>query len=91
MKQIVAAFHGGQIPETFFSVAPDADPGTEIGPFRTLRKANNFAAQRFKGRADILVYSNVHLVKSEEISAEEYAAIMRDPKAHGLLIDPAAI
>jgi hypothetical protein len=91
MKEIIGAF--SEVPEIFYTVIPDSDRDTEIGPFRTFKKANNFAAWRFSGQADICAYSKMHLKKSEkiEIGTEEYARIMRDPKAHGLLVDPATI
>jgi hypothetical protein len=88
MKEIVAAF--SEVPEIFYTVIPDFDRDTEIGPFATFKKANNFAAWRFSSQANICAYSKMHLQKSEKIGAEEYASLRRNPKTRGLLVDPAA-
>jgi hypothetical protein len=80
----------GELPENFYTVVPHSDPDTEIGPFATRKEADDFSARRFLTQARVREYHGMHLAKREEISAEEYANFMRNPKTRGL-IDPATI
>jgi hypothetical protein len=70
----------------FWTVSLDGDPAAEYGPFDTLEAAGEFARDHWP-------FGQVHefrgyLVKSQEVTREEYEALKASGKLPGLLCGP---